>query len=136
MPHEHRFEAHLEWTGAAAGPTRDYASYSREYRVDIAGKPPLVGSAASVFRGDSALHNPEDLLVAALSACHCLSYLALAARAGILVTEYEDDASGTMDLVETDGKRKMRFVRVILRPRVTIAGGRRGEGECAPRART
>jgi organic hydroperoxide reductase OsmC/OhrA len=118
---EHHFAAHLTWTGAAVGPVRDYDGYSREYRVDIDGKPPLVGSAAPAFRGSSALHNPEDLLVAALSACHCLSYLALCARAGLVVEAYEDRATGTMAF---DRERKvMRFFEVVLRPTVRLAAG-------------
>lgn len=117
----HRFAAHLIWTGAARGGTRDYEGYSREYRVDIEGKPPLVGSAAPPFRGASDLHNPEDLLVAALSACHCLSYLAVCARAGIVVEAYEDDATGTMSF---DRARKaMAFSEVVLRPRVRVSAG-------------
>lgn len=118
---EHHFSARLTWTGAAHGPVRDYDGYSREYRVEIDGKPPLTGSAAPPFRGSAALHNPEDLLVASLSACHCLSYLALCARAGIVVEAYEDDARGRMAF---DREAKvMRFVEVELRPRVRLAGG-------------
>ena len=116
---EHHFAAHLTWTGADRGPVRDYEGYSREYRVDIAGKPPLTGSAAPPFRGSPSLHNPEDLLVAALAACHCLSYLALCARAGIVVEAYEDQASGIM---AWDPERKvMRFAEVVLHPVVRIA---------------
>jgi organic hydroperoxide reductase OsmC/OhrA len=116
---DHRYGAHLMWTGAAAGPTRDYASYSREYRIEFDGKPALRGSADPTFRGDPALHNPEDLLVASLSACHMLTYLALCALAGIVVAAYEDDAVGTMS--ETTGTG--RFTGVLLRPRVTIDAG-------------
>jgi organic hydroperoxide reductase OsmC/OhrA len=116
---DHRYRAHLTWTGAAAGPARDYASYSREYRIEFDGKPALSGSADPAFRGDPALHNPEDLLVASLSACHMLTYLALCVRAGIVVTAYEDDAVGTMS--ETAGTG--RFTGVLLRPRVTIDAG-------------
>ncbi|MEZ4441244.1 MAG: OsmC family protein [Polyangiaceae bacterium] len=114
---EHRFACRLRWTGAAEGPTRDYRGYSRAYRVDFEGKPPLEGSAAPPFRGEGHKHNPEDLLVAALSACHCLSYLALAARHGLEVVDYEDAAEGRMEVV--DGG--LQFVEVVLRPRVTIA---------------
>ena len=113
----HHFAARLRWTGAAAGPALDYATYSRDYVIDIDGKPPLRGSADAHFRGDPAWHNPEDLLVAALSACHLLSYLATCARAGIAVVAYDDDASGEMTLI--DGK--IRFREVMLRPRVAIA---------------
>jgi organic hydroperoxide reductase OsmC/OhrA len=119
MAREHRFAARVVWTGAKQGPTRDYESYSRTYRVEVAGKPPFEGSADPTFRGDAARHNPEDLLVAALSGCHLLSYLALCARAGIEVVSYEDQASGVMAIKD----RKMRFVEVTLAPRVTIAKG-------------
>ncbi len=119
MAKEHRFAAHLVWTGAAAGPTRGYEGYARAWRALVAGKPPLEGSADPVFRGDPARYNPEDLLVVALATCHMLSYLALCARAGIEVTAYEDQASGTMAI--KDGK--MRFVEVTLAPRVVIAAG-------------
>jgi len=117
--HEHHFACHLTWTGASRGPTTSYDAYSRELLVEIEGKPPLVGSSAAVFRGDAKIHNPEDLLVAALSECHCLAYLALAARAGIVVVAYEDRATGT--LARIDGK--FRFREVTLRPRVSLAAG-------------
>ncbi len=119
MAKEHHFAAHLTWTGASAGSTRTYDSYVRAWRAEVAGKPPLEGSSDSVFRGDPAKYNPEDLLVVALASCHLLSYLALCARAGIEVAAYEDEASGTMAI--KDGK--MRFVEVMLAPRVTIASG-------------
>jgi organic hydroperoxide reductase OsmC/OhrA len=119
MAREHHFAARLTWTGAAQGPTRDYESYSREYRVEVEGKPPIVGSADPKFRGDASKHNPEDLLVVALSACHMLSYLHLCASAGIEVVAYEDQASGRMAIKD----RKMRFVEVMLAPKVTIAAG-------------
>ncbi len=115
----HRFDCRLVWTGAQKGGTTRYEAYSREARIEIDGKPPLPVSAAPAFLGDPALHNPEDLLVAALSACHFLSYAALCARSGIEVVAYEDRAEGTMD--KRDGK--MRFTEVVLRPRVTIAVG-------------
>jgi len=115
----HHFDCRLVWTGAEKGGTTRYEAYSREARVEIEGKPPLSLSAAPPFLGDPALHNPEDLLVAALSACHFLSYAALCARSGIEVVAYEDRAHGTMD--RRDGR--MRFTEVVLHPRVTIAAG-------------
>jgi organic hydroperoxide reductase OsmC/OhrA len=117
--HEHRFECRLVWTGATKGGTTSYESYSRECRIDIPGKPSLRMSSAPVFRGDAALPNPEDLLVASLSTCHFLSYVALCTRAGVHVISYEDDASGVMQRVD----RVTRFTDVLLRPRVLIASG-------------
>ena len=115
----HHFDCRLVWTGAQKGGTTRYEAYSREAQIEIDGKPPLSVSAAPPFLGDPALHNPEDLLVAALSTCHFLSYAALCARGGIEIVAYEDRAHGTMD--RRDGK--VRFTEVVLRPRVTIAAG-------------
>ncbi len=119
MAEVHHYSAKLSWTGAERGPTRSYESYSRDYVIEIPGKPALEGSADKAFRGDPARANPEDLLVASLSACHMLSYLALAARAKLEVLSYEDDARGTMRLHE----RRMRFAEVVLRPHVVVAAG-------------
>ena len=113
----HEFACRVLWTGAKFGGTENYAGYSREYRIEFEGKPALRGSSAPLFRGDGALHNPEDLLVAALSGCHLLSYLALCARGGVVVLDYSDDAWGKMETVEG----RIRFTEVLLRPKVTIS---------------
>ena len=119
MAQAHHFSAKLTWTGAEKGSTSSYESYSRDYMIEVTGKPPLAGSADKVFRGDASRHNPEDLLVMSLSACHMLSYLAEAARAGVHVVAYSDEAGGTMQLHQG----KMRFTEVSLRPQVVIAKG-------------
>jgi organic hydroperoxide reductase OsmC/OhrA len=117
----HAYRGTLTWIGASHGATVSYASYSREYAFAIDGKPELHGSADVPFRGDPTLHNPEELLLAALSSCHMLSWLAECARAGIVVTAYRDEAAGTMSFA--DGK--MRFTEVVLRPHATIIAGDR-----------
>lgn len=119
---EHRFVATLTWTGAPLVVSKDgrratYDGYSRECRIEMPGKPPLIASAAEAFRGDPKLHNPEDMLVAALSACHALSYLAECAKGGIGVLCYRDAAEGVMAIQD----KKMRFVSVLLKPEVVIA---------------
>jgi len=115
----HRYRVRLCWTGAAAGPARSYQDYSRAYTLEIDGKPALAGSADPHFRGDASVHNPEDMLVGALSACHLLSYLAECTRSGITVVSYADDARGEMTLI--DGK--IRFREVVLAPSVVIGAG-------------
>jgi organic hydroperoxide reductase OsmC/OhrA len=120
MEKTHRYALSLQWTGASQGPTKSYGSYSREYRVEIPGKPALTGSADPAFRGDPALHNPEDMLLAALSACHMLSYLALCTRERIQAVAYTDAASGVM---AEKAPQQVSFTEVVLRPRVTIAAG-------------
>ncbi len=116
---EHHYRAELTWTGAAQGSTRDYRSYSREYRAELEGKPAITASADPSFRGDAKLLNPEEMLLVALSGCHMLSYLALAALEGLEVVAYADSASGTMIQEGPSG----HFKEVTLHPRVTIAKG-------------
>lgn len=119
MAKTHHYQAKLIWTGAEQGPTESYEAYSRDYLIEIDGKPSLRGSADPLFRGIPTVHNPEELLVAALSSCHMLSYLALAARADILVLGYEDEATGTIILGGGGG----RFTEVVLHPIVIVAEG-------------
>ena len=116
MTKEHLYRINTVWTGASQGSTSSYDAYSREYVINIEGKPQFVGSADPTFRGDASLYNPEDLLLMSLSACHMLSYLALCARAGIRVISYSDAATGKM--AQKNGK--IRFTEVILHPLVTI----------------
>lgn len=113
-----QFATHIVWEGNRGRGTADYASYARDYRIRVDGKPDLLGSAAPRFRGDTQRHDPEDLLVAAVSACHMLAYLALCARRGIQVVAYEDHAEGDLALDAAGGGG---FSAIRLRPHVTVA---------------
>jgi organic hydroperoxide reductase OsmC/OhrA len=120
---EHRYSVTNTWTGNLGAGTADYRSYSRNYEVAIPGKTePLPGSSDPAFRGDPARYSPEELLLAALSACHLLAYLHLCATAGIVVIEYSDEASGRM-AENDDGSGE--FTRVVLRPKVVITDASR-----------
>jgi organic hydroperoxide reductase OsmC/OhrA len=116
----HDYSLALAWEGNLGTGTASYDAYGRSFRVRIEGKPDLVGSADPLFRGDASIHNPEDLLLAAVSSCHMLSYLALCARKRIAVLSYDDAATGTMVLTPDGGGH---FTEVTLRPRVTLAVG-------------
>ena len=72
MSHEHHYESRIIWTGADQGSTTDYRTYSRDYVIKMAGKADIMASADPTFLGIDGLHNPEDLLLASLSACHML----------------------------------------------------------------
>ncbi len=115
MAHEHHYVTTLEWSGSTA---EGYRAYDRTHTVRIAGKSDLVITSDPTFLGDPAKHNPEDLLLAALSSCHLLTYLALCARARIVVTGYSDKATGTM-ITTADGGG--HFTEVVLHPEVTVA---------------
>ncbi len=117
MPHQHRYRVDVDWTGNLGSGTQSYRGYERSHEIRVPGKPALAGSSDAAFRGDASRHNPEDLLVAALSSCHMLAYLHLAATAKVVVTAYSDAAEGMME-TDADGGR---FVEVVLRPTVTIS---------------
>lgn len=114
----HEYKARLVWTGNTGRGTADYSSYGRGYRIAIAEKPDLLGSADASFRGDARVHNPEDHFLAAIAGCHMLSYLALCARRGVRVLAYEDDAHGLLRLRRDGGGA---FEQVTLSPRVVVA---------------
>ena len=117
---EHRYSVSVTWSGNLGSGTSGYRDYSRNYEIGLDGKPDIQGSADPAFRGDRSRWNPEELLVASLSACHKLWYLHLAAEAGIIVTAYADRAEGVLE-VGRDGAG--RFKSVVLHPTVTVAKG-------------
>ncbi|WNL45064.1 OsmC family protein [Dyella sp. BiH032] len=125
MAHEHRYPVDVVWTGNRGDGTRTYQGYGRDHEIRVAGRPVIAGSSDAAFRGDAAKHNPEDMLVASLSACHMLWYLHLAADAGVVVTQYVDRAEGLL-VVDAKGGR---FTEVVLRPEVTIAAGDAAKAE-------
>ena len=107
---EHR--ARLVWEKGETPFTYDL--YTRNHRVALKdGAVSMMLSAAPAFLGDAAHADPEDLLVAALSSCHMLSFLAIAARKRLTVLSYEDDAVGHLE--KQDGK--FWLTRVELRPK-------------------
>lgn len=107
----HTYASALHWVGR----TRDYDSYSRQHDLTVS-ETTVVASADSAFRGDGTLPNPEQLVVAAASSCQLLSFLAVAALAGVEVLEYHDDAEGVMP----DDQRPLRLTSIVLRPRIVV----------------
>ena len=117
---QHTYNSQLEWTGNDGEGTSSYKSYRRDHLIVCEGKPGISASSDPSFRGDPTRYNPEELLVASLSSCHMLWYLHLCAVNKVAVLEYRDAAVGTME-ERPDGSGV--FVRVLLRPAVTIRAG-------------
>jgi organic hydroperoxide reductase OsmC/OhrA len=117
MHPNHNYKLTLKWTGNKGSGTSGYRAYDRNHEILIEGKTTLLGSADPTFHGDKTVHNPEDLLLASLSSCHMMSYLHVCVKAGIVVTDYIDNATGVM-VVNADGSG--RFIEVTLNPIVTI----------------
>jgi organic hydroperoxide reductase OsmC/OhrA len=97
-----------------------YETYSRDHRWTFEGGSTVMASAAPAYRGNPELVDPEAALVAALSSCHMLSFLALAARRGLVIEHYADDAVGYL---EKNQEGKLAVTRVVLRPRIELGRG-------------
>jgi len=116
----HHYAMNLAWTGNRGTGTSSYRAYGRDHVISAEGKHDIAGSSDRVFHGDPERWNPEELLLAALSQCHMLSYLHVATLHGIVVEEYTDAATGTMEQTASGGGH---FTSATLRPVVTISAG-------------
>lgn len=76
MSKEHDFTATLRWTGNQGSGTSHYKAYTRDWTLQSDGKPAIACSNDPLLGGNSALYNPEDMLIAALSSCHMLWFFA------------------------------------------------------------
>jgi organic hydroperoxide reductase OsmC/OhrA len=112
---EHRVQVSWERGGVDFG----YETYPRNHEWTFEGGVRVPASAAPAFRGDPKRVDPEAGLVAALSSCHMLTFLAIASRKRMVVESYADEAIGWLEKNE-DGK--LAVTRVVLRPVVVFAG--------------
>src|SRR5204863_3017409 len=62
---------------------------------------------------------PEEALIASLSSCHMLWFLALAAKRGLVIESYSDQAFGVLD---KDAQGRISMTRITLRPIVRFSG--------------
>ena len=68
---EHEYTARIAWTGNRVEGTRQYRGYDRTWQIVTPGKPVIECSNDPLLGGDPGLPNPEDLLLATLSAAIC-----------------------------------------------------------------
>ena len=109
--------ATIAWRRSSSGFTYDTYNRAHEWRIN---QQTVAASSAPNFRGDADRVNPEEAFVAALSSCHMLTFLALAAKKKFTPDSYTDDAVGYL---EKNPSGKMAVTRVVLRPRIVWAAG-------------
>ncbi len=97
--------------------------YSRAHDWRFDGGAVVRGSSAPSSvpepMSDPAAVDPEEALVAAVSSCHMLFFLAFAGKAGLVVDRYRDQAIGRMG---KDDRGKISITAVTLRPAVAFSG--------------
>ncbi|HKR86900.1 MAG TPA: OsmC family protein [Phenylobacterium sp.] len=113
-----RYRANVDW---ALEPGEDFAKgrYGRGHTVGFEPGPRVRGTASAQVVGakwaEEGAVDPEQMLVAAISACHMLSFLHVARLAGFVVTRYRDEAEG---LMEQNAEGRIAVTRVALRPQI------------------
>lgn len=105
-----------------------YETYNRDHTWGFEGGVSVPASAAPAYQGSADRVDPEEALVAAISSCHMLTFLALAARKRLPIDVYEDHAVGVM---EKNADGKLAITRVALRPRIVWGGTPPSEAEVA-----
>lgn len=113
---EHRIN--LAWRRDT--PDFDLRTYSRDHTTTFKNGLEVVMSAAPAYRGSAEAVDPEEMLVASLSSCHMLTFLAIAAGRKFIVDSYQDDAVGHLE--KNDGG-KLAITRVELRPAIRFSHG-------------
>jgi len=97
----------------------DVKTFSRDHVWRLAGGQIVQGSSAPDYSGNPKMSNPEEALLAALSSCHMLTFLSIAALRKLMVDRYEDEPVAELGKNE---KGKIMVARMILRPQVTFGG--------------
>jgi organic hydroperoxide reductase OsmC/OhrA len=114
------YVATIEWVSEGDFPK---GRYSRAHTINFDGGVTVKGSSSpSVvplpFSAEDGV-DPEEMLVAALSACHMLTFLDIARRAGFVVARYLDHAEGRMTKT-AEGRQAV--TEVVLRPQIQYEG--------------
>ena len=118
-----RYTASVEWTRGDARFTDLRYSRRHVWRFDGGAEVPGSSSPHSVPvpYSDAEAVDPEEAFVAALSSCHMLFFLSIAAKRGHRIDLYVDEAEG---FLEKDADGRMAMTRVVLHPRVVFSGDR------------
>jgi organic hydroperoxide reductase OsmC/OhrA len=119
----HEYNATIVWTRGDAAFTDN--RYSRGHTWKFDGLEVPGSSAPSSVRLPYSVAeavDPEEALVAAVSSCHMLFFLAFAAKEGFVVDRYEDAAHGVMTKNENG---KLYVSTITLNPAVTFSGAKR-----------
>ena len=108
--------AEVAWSRDGAPFGVDY-DRTHEWRFD--GGVTVPASSAPGLHGDPTRVDPEEAFVAALSSCHMMWFLYVAADAGLVVDSYVDHAVGVMGRI---GPGQQAITDVDLRPEITWDG--------------
>lgn len=122
----HQFTLSIQWDKPDTEPSSPRDPLLRRHTISHPGKQAISGSAATSFHGEADRWNPEEMLLAALSQCHMLTFFYLAGQEGLTVTDYADTPVATL---ETYPDGSGNITDVVLKPRVSVKPGFSGDIE-------
>jgi len=124
----HQYRATVKWTRDGSAFTDQRYSRGHSWSFDGGIEVPASSSPLSVRLPYSvaAAVDPEEAFVAALSSCHMLTFLYVAAKQGFVVDEYADEAVGEMSKNE---RGKLWVSKVTLAPAIRFSGAKRPSAE-------
>jgi organic hydroperoxide reductase OsmC/OhrA len=117
------YTAVIEWQRKGEVFTDNRYSRGHTWRFDggvevpASASPHVVPAPLSV----AAAVDPEEAFVAALSSCHMLWFLSIAAKKGFRVENYRDEAIGIM---AKNAEGRLAMTKVTLRPKIEFGGDR------------
>jgi len=101
------YVAELSWSLGDAELVR--GKYNNNHRVSFSGGLAATMTSAPDYGGDPHFVNPEEAMAAALSSCHMMTFLALAAKAKWKLKRYKDRAVAVLGKTE-DGHTKVAAI--------------------------
>ena len=94
-----------------------YGKYSTDHKIKINDEIIINAGSAAEYGGNPNNLNPEQAFVAAVSSCHMMTFLALAAKMKWPVIRYEDKAVAYLG---KNSKGKMSVSKIELNPKVSF----------------
>ncbi|PMG79663.1 peroxiredoxin [Shewanella sp. 10N.286.51.B7] len=94
--------------------------FNRDHQIEFGSGQVVNASSAPEYKGNEAKVNPEESLLAALSSCHMLTFLAIAHLKRLTVETYTDNAKAELGKNESG---KLSVTKMCLNPQVIFADG-------------
>ena len=117
----HEYEAKVEWQRGDQDFLKNKYSRVHTWTFDGGTVVPACASPKVIpppLSSEEAV-DPEEALVASVSSCHMLWFLALAGKKKLVVESYQDNAVG---ILEKDSDGKTAITEVILKPNIVFGG--------------
>ncbi|QYJ79764.1 OsmC family protein [Shewanella acanthi] len=110
------FNLTVNWQSSPA----EEGEFCRDHQITFGSGQTIQASSAPEYKGNEQFINPEESLLAALSSCHMLTFLAIAHLKRLPVKSYVDDATAELGKNEAG---KLAVTKMVLTPKVVFADG-------------